>query len=75
VENKIVTGCNDCPLHYMYDDFYISICTHPKGQSGDIEPSNDRTDLHERLPKTPDWCPLKQESLTLQYAEVKKGTS
>lgn len=65
MKEHIVHGCNDCPLCVEY---YTNNCwcAHPIADKGANDGEIECSRLHGQI--TPDWCPLKQEPLTIKYA-------
>jgi len=57
-----VTGCTNCPM--FYQDEWGNFCNHPRtSKRGDNEVRYNEYGIN----KSPDWCPLKKESITIKY--------
>lgn len=54
-----VTGCKDCP--FLTNGFFFSNCGHPS-ESG-------FANALITYPKTPSWCPLKKEHITIEIEQ------
>ncbi len=68
-----ITGCVNCPFCYEYDMAIGYGCNAMKAKLGSNEyfqkfQPNHRIKQHTKkfIPITPDWCPLKSESLVLK---------
>lgn len=69
-----VIGCIDCPMFYMDNNERYGIetyCNHPHHKTitiEDIHTEIDKTNnivAGERVPITPNWCPLNKEPITI----------
>lgn len=59
---QIVTGCKDCPFHII-TEYYDAFCHHPEsGKGGGVHMGKSLGDYEN---KTPDWCPLNKEPITI----------
>lgn len=60
-----VTGCIDCPLVQCSDLNWA--CCHPKLALSNIDYKDKILKENDNInPITPDWCPLKEEELTIK---------
>jgi hypothetical protein len=59
-----ITGCPDCPLSSEGGSFEIVYCNHPSLEVPERLELNDTWKPDSII--TPDWCPLKKESLTIE---------
>ncbi len=66
-----VTNCGNCPLlNEQYDDFWIYFsykCNHPKIDSSINKIHEGKVDI------VPDFCPLKQQSITIKLKDEQAG--
>ena len=58
---KEITGCIDCPFSYGYDMAVGSGCK--------IDDQNRDVQQKRCVPITPDWCPLKTESIIIKLKQ------
>jgi hypothetical protein len=74
----IITGCTDCPLLEVDNEYGDHNCNHPlvpteiRQEYGRDVVRRIEIELEEFCcgdPITPNWCPLKKESLTLKFEQ------
>ena len=70
--NTKVTGCRDCPFYNDGQRYeFAHYCNHPDSIQdvgyfkSEPEIKCERID-NETVPITPEWCPLKKESITIE---------
>lgn len=76
---QVVKGCYDCPM--MRSDYWLGRhCKHPNGENIEtkyhIEWDGHDDDGFPRgrghfYPVTPEWCPLKTDSITIKIEQSK----
>lgn len=68
----IVTGCKDCPFSYE-NDMAVGYGCNADSMTRTLEeyllPSREIKQDKLFFPITPEWCPLKKESITIQMIE------
>jgi len=67
-----VTGCGNCPFKSFINNFQYIACKFPESPFWDsaLVISSKiicSVDVHD--PPTPDWCPLKKESITISMKQ------